>query len=107
MLIVDVFEKCDDTLRTWLTQLLLPAIHRSPHLTIIVAGRQVPECTQMMWKCEQLVLEPIAPEHWQTYAQAVGAPALSLDFIKGCCAALKGHCLSIAQMLEAQGGRHA
>ena len=104
VLIVDVFEKCDAVLRAWLTSLLLPAIHRSQHLTIIVAGQQVPECTQM-WECEQLLLEPIAPKYWQIYARAVGAAALSLDFIEGCCVALKGHCLSIANTLESQGGR--
>jgi hypothetical protein len=76
-------------------------------LVVIIAGREVPE-PAIEWEshCRMVLLGPIAPEYWQTYARAVGATSLSLDFIEGCSAALKGHCLSIAQTLESQGGRH-
>ena len=102
VLIFDVFEKCDPTLQPWFASVFLPAIHRSPNLTVIIAGQITPEQTQM-WECEHLTLPGIAPEHWQEYANAVGA-TVTLDFIRGCCVALKGRCINIAQVLEAQGG---
>lgn len=102
VLIFDVYERCDAALQDWFSGVFLPAAHRSPQLAVIVAGQQTPEPTQM-WDAEFLPLEGIAPEHWQEYAHAVGT-LLHPEFIRGCCAAFKGNCLSIAQTIEAQGG---
>jgi hypothetical protein len=107
VLIFDTFEMCDKTLQAWLTY-LLPRVARSPQrLVVIIAGREVPK-PSLEWEshCRIVSLEPIAPEYWLTYARAVGATSLSLDYIKGCSVALKGHCLSIANILESRGGRH-
>lgn len=101
-LIFDVFEKCDDYLQSWFSSVFLPAIHRSPQISTIIAGQIVPEQTQM-WECEQIILGEIAPEHWQDYAEAIGAN-INLEFIRGCCAALKGKCINIAQIIEEQRG---
>lgn len=104
-LIFDVFEKCDEYLQAWFSSVFLPAIHRSPQISAIIAGQIVPEQTQM-WECEQIVLGEIAPEHWQDYAKAIGAK-IDPEFIRGCCVALKGKCLSIAQIIEEQRGASA
>lgn len=101
-LIFDVFEKCDEYLQAWFSSVFLPAIHRSPQVSVIIAGQIVPEQTQM-WECEQITLGEIAPEHWQDYADAIGAK-VNIEFIRGCCAALKGKCINIAQILEEQRG---
>lgn len=101
-LIFDVFEKCDEYLQAWFSSVFLPAIHRSPRASVIIAGQIVPEQTQM-WECEHMVLGEIAPEHWQDYADAIGAK-VNIEFIRGCCAALKGKCINIAQILEEQRG---
>jgi hypothetical protein len=107
ILIFDTFEKCAPPLRAWLANVFLPAAHRSPQLPVIVAGQLIPEPTQM-WDAETLLLDGIAPEHWHDYAHAVGA-ALTLEYIRGCCAALRGHCLAIANTIEieSQGGQRA
>ncbi len=102
ILIFDVFEKCDDYLQSWFSSVFLPAIHRSPQISAIIAGQIVPEQTQM-WECEQIILGEIAPEHWQDYAEAIGAK-VEFEFIRGCCAALKGKCINIAQVIEEQRG---
>lgn len=101
-LIFDVFEKCDEYLQGWFSGVFLPAIHRSPQVSVIIAGQIVPEQTQM-WECEKIVLGEIAPEHWQEYAEAIGAN-VNIEFIRGCCAALRGNCINIAQVLEEQRG---
>jgi hypothetical protein len=97
-LIFDVFEKCDPVLQGWFASVFLPAVHRSTHIAVIIAGQSIPEQTQM-WECEHLALEGIPAAYWQVYARSIGV-ALSLDYIEACCFALKGHCLSIAQTLE-------
>ena len=101
-LIFDVFEKCDEYLQAWFSSVFLPAIHRSTHISAIIAGQIVPEQTQM-WECEQIVLGEIAPEHWRDYAEAIGAK-INLDIIRGFCIALKGKCIDIAQTIEGQRG---
>jgi hypothetical protein len=102
ILIFDTFEQCDPSLQPWFASVFLPAIHRSSQLSVIVAGRSTPEPTQM-WDAEILPLNGIAPKHWLEYAQVVGA-SLNLDYIRGCCDALKGNCLAIAQTIESRGG---
>lgn len=101
-LIFDVFEKCDEYLQSWFSSVFLPAIHRSPQISAIIAGQIVPEQTQM-WDCEQIILGEIAPEHWQDYAKAIGAK-VDPEFIRGCCVALKGKSINIAQVIEEQRG---
>jgi hypothetical protein len=103
ILIFDTFEKCDPLLQPWFASVFLPAAHRSPQLSVIVAGRSTPEPTQM-WDAEILPLTEIAPEHWQDYALSIGV-SLTLEYIRGCCDALCGHCLAIAQTIESQGGQ--
>jgi hypothetical protein len=105
ILVFDTFEECDPLLQPWFASVFLPAAHRSSRLSVIVAGRCTPEPTQM-WDAEILPLAEIAPEHWQDYALAVGV-SLTLEFIRGCCVALGGHCLAIAQTIESQGGQRA
>lgn len=97
-LIFDVFEKCDEYLQAWFSSVFLPAIHRSPQISAIIAGQVVPEQTQM-WECEQILLGEIAPEHWQEYAEAIGAK-VDPKIIIGFCIALKGKCINIAQVIE-------
>lgn len=101
-LIFDVFEKCDEYLQAWFSSVFLPAIQRSsknsPQMSVIIAGQIVPEETQM-WECEQIVLGEIAPEYWQEYAEAIGAK-VNLEFIRGCCFALKGKSIDIALAIE-------
>jgi len=101
-LIFDVFEKCDEYLQAWFSSVFLPAIHRSQKISVIIAGQVVPEQTQM-WECEPIVLGEIAPEHWQDYAKAIGAK-VDPEFIRGCCVALKGKSINIAQIIEEQRG---
>lgn len=101
-IIFDVFERCDEHLKAWFSGVFLPAIHRSPKISVIIAGQHIPEKTQM-WECEHIALGGIAPEHWQDYANAIGAK-VSIDFIRGCCVALKGKCINIAQVIEEQRG---
>lgn len=103
VLIFDVYEKCDPGLQAWFAGVFLPAAHRSPHLSVIIAGQQVPEQTPM-WECEHLLLGGIPAEDWEIYAHAVGA-AVSLDFIRGICEAFEHCCLKIAEMLSGYGGR--
>ena len=102
VLIFDVFEKCDADLQAWFAGVFLPAVHRSQKLAVITAGQQVPEQTPM-WACEHLLLGGIPAEAWEAYAQAVGA-AVTLEFIRGCCAAYEGRCLKIAEFLSGYGG---
>lgn len=102
VLIFDVFEKCDEYLQAWFSSVFLPAIHRSPKISTIIAGQIVPEKTQM-WECEHIVLGEIAPEYWHNYAESIGAK-VNLEFIRGCCVALKGKCISIAEIIEGQRG---
>ena len=97
-LIFDVFEKCDEYLQSWFSSVFLPAIHRSSQISAIIAGQIVPEQTQM-WECEQITLGEIAPEHWQRYAEAIGAN-VDPKIILGFCIALKGKCINIAQVIE-------
>lgn len=97
-LIFDVFEKCDEYLQAWFSSVFLPAIHRSPRISAIIAGQIIPEQTQM-WECEQIILGEIAPEYWHDYAKAIGAK-INLDIIRGFCIALKGKCINIAQVIE-------
>lgn len=101
-LIFDVFEKCDEYLQSWFSSVFLPAIHRSPQISAIIAGQIVPEQTQM-WECQQITLGEIAPEHWQEYAEAIGAK-VDPKIILGFCIAHKGKCIDIALTIEGQRG---
>jgi len=101
-LIFDVFEKCDYYLQAWFSSVFLPAIHRSSKISVIIAGQIVPEETQM-WECKEIVLGEIAPEHWQEYAEAIGAK-VHPEYIHACCVVLKGKCINIALAIEEQRG---
>jgi hypothetical protein len=100
VLVFDVFEACDPSVKVWLSGTFLPGVGRSPNLSVVIAGRNVPEPT-LEWEglCRVLTLPAIAAEHWHSYAKNLGI-GVSLDFIKGCCYACKGHSLSIASHLS-------
>lgn len=98
LFIFDTFERGDATVQTWLAEAFLPRVQRAEQLYIVLAGQKVPERAPD-WECCKLPLGPIAPEHWHTYAEALGV-TISLELINCCCQNCKGHPLSIAQVLE-------
>lgn len=98
LLVFDTFEKCDEGIKVWLGGTFLNHAHRSPNLVVVIAGQKVPEAT-IDWEHQHIPLKGIAAEHWHRHAQANGI-AVSLDWINGCCHALQGHPLKMAELLN-------
>jgi len=100
LLLLDTFEKGDETVQAWLAGSFLPRAQRSPELFIVLAGQRVPE-QSFDWDCCDLPLGPIAPEHWLIYAQSLGIPGLTLELIQNCWNTYRGHTITIANALQA------
>lgn len=76
LLILDTFEDVGDADR-WVCGSLLPSLHRSPGLRVVIAGQKLPPCHGETWADDSKVLSlPVpSPAHWHDYAQSNGRPA--------------------------------
>ena len=66
IIVIDVFEKCDEEIRNWLIHSFLPTLKTLNNVSVIIAGVQVPEPT-LEWEAEKLILGGIALKHWTEY----------------------------------------
>jgi hypothetical protein len=99
VILLDTFENCDSATREFLLSNFLHQIKSSSNISVIIAGRQVPEpSTEWNNICTNLSLGGIESIHWHDYAKSIGVN-LGAKWIEGCCFAIKGHPLQMAQIL--------
>ena len=98
LLLMDTFEKGDETVRAWLAGSFLPRAQRSPQLFVVLAGQRMPE-QALDWECRDVTLGPIDPEHWLEYAQSLSIQ-LSIDLIQNCWRSCNGRTDDIAKTLR-------
>jgi hypothetical protein len=97
-IVFDVFDECESSIETWMVNSFLPYAHRSPQLTVVVAGRKVPQ-SSLKWEAIHHELRGIAFEHWKQHAEDLGLPA-SADLIQGCCLTCEGQPLKMLQIFS-------
>ena len=98
--IVDTFEKADPIIQDWLANVFLPYSANVPNLVFIISGQSVPEPTiELIDICIDYELKGIEAVHWYNYARSVGI-TVSLSWVEGCCFAISGHPLQMAQILS-------
>lgn len=98
--IIDTYEKADINVQEWLTNIFLHYALSLPNLVFIVSGQLVPEPTIDWTDIHHIVeLGGIEAVHWYNYAQSVGI-SVNLKWIEGCCYAIQGHPLQMAQILS-------
>ncbi len=106
LLVFDTFEQAPPEAQGWLQSSFLAYARRTPHLTVIVAGRQIPD-ESIEWDdcCVSHRLTPIEdPGHWQNYCQAIGL-ALHSEAVRTCCILYKGRPNEVVQALVAVAGQ--
>jgi ATP/maltotriose-dependent transcriptional regulator MalT len=101
LMIFDTFDEAAPDVQEWLQSSFLAFAHRTPHLRVIVAGRQVPE-DSIEWAtcCIRHRLAAVCePELWQLYADRRGAVFHSQEWIAAFCDLLEGHPLEMAKAI--------
>ena len=106
LFIFDTFEQAPLEVREWLQSSFLAYARRTPTLTVIVAGRQIPaESIEWAACCVSHHLPPIPDHrHWQSYCRAAGL-ALHGEAIKAFCILFKGKPNEIDKALAAVAGQ--
>lgn len=98
LIVLDTFEKADESLKKWMADSFLPRIHRSKDLYMVIGGQQTPEQT-LEWECEHIELRGISHEHWHKYAESIGVKE-PMEFFRGYCLACEGNPYQIKTLID-------
>jgi len=97
-IVLDVFEKCDLSVKQWIVNSFLLNAHRSSNLTVVIAGREVPE-PSLQWSHIHLPLRGIENKHWHDHARSIGL-TIEAKLIDNCCASCNGSPLAMLQVFR-------
>lgn len=99
-IVFDTFNDCDPSLARWIGGAFLTRVRYYPTVVAVIAGQRVPEKTgEWHALCDEIQLQPIAPEHWQEYAVAIGL-VTTLDLIRGICLTCRHSAGDVANWLH-------
>jgi hypothetical protein len=98
LIILDTFERADDSLKKWMADSFLPRIYHSKNLYVVISGQGMPEQT-LEWECEHIELHGISHEHWHKYAESIGVKE-PMDFFRGYCLACQGNPYQIKTLID-------
>jgi hypothetical protein len=100
--LIDTFEAAPKEIQNWIESELLRATMRISNLSVVVAGQNIPDSTNIHWGdlCECLNLQPIEDdEAWYKFATDIDLP-LEREAIKAIARLLKGKPLDITTAFD-------
>lgn len=100
--LIDTFEVAPIEIQNWIESELLRATRRISHLSVVVAGQNIPDSTNIYWGdfCLCLKLKPIEDdEAWYKFAIDIDLP-LEREAVKAIARLLKGKPLDITNAFD-------
>jgi hypothetical protein len=100
--LIDSFESAPTEIQNWIESELLRATMRISHLSVVVAGQNIPDSTNIHWgdSCQYLNLQPIEDdEAWYKFVTDMDIP-LPRDAVKTTALLCKGNPSEIKSSLD-------
>lgn len=100
--LIDTFEAAPTEIQNWIESELLRATIRISHLSVVVAGQNIPDSTNIHWGdcCQCLELQPIEDdEAWYKFAIDIDLP-LEREAVKAIARLLKGKPIDITNAFD-------
>jgi hypothetical protein len=98
LLMFDTYEKCDPSVKKWISDSFLSRVQTSPNIFVVIAGQEVPE-ENLEWDCIGMKLKGITHSYWHEYAKSRGM-TIHLEYIRACCDIYEGHPLKMKNYLD-------